>query len=102
MKLPLGFMSISALLLSILWGQAQEAEWPVLKGPYLGQKPPGTTAEVFAWGIVSTEGAQGYPSFTRDGEEFYYYCGHRGDWVFAKRENNTWQSPEAVPFSIQY
>jgi hypothetical protein len=31
-----------------------EIEWPVLKGPYLGQKPPGKTAEPFAPGIVNT------------------------------------------------
>ena len=35
--------------------QAQEkvADFPVLKGPYLGQKPPGMTPELFAPGIVS-------------------------------------------------
>ena len=30
-------------------------ELPILQGPYLGQKPPGLTPEVFAPGIVSTE-----------------------------------------------
>jgi len=29
-------------------------EFPVLEGPYLGQKPPGLTSEVFAPGIIST------------------------------------------------
>ena len=28
-----------------------KSEFPVLKGPYLGQKPPGLTAEIFAPGI---------------------------------------------------
>ena len=30
-------------------------EFPVLKGPYLGQPPPGNTPEIFAPGIISTE-----------------------------------------------
>ena len=30
-------------------------DFPVLEGPYMGQTPPGMTAEVFAPGIVSTE-----------------------------------------------
>jgi hypothetical protein len=34
---------------------AQENAFPVLKGPYLGQNPPGITPEIFAPGIVSTE-----------------------------------------------
>ncbi len=42
-------------LISILsWNWAQNEKFPVLKGEYLGQKPPGTTPEIFAPGIVST------------------------------------------------
>jgi len=35
--------------------QEKSDDFPVLKGPYLGQKPPGMTQEVFAPGIVSTD-----------------------------------------------
>jgi len=34
---------------------SQDNNSPVIKGPYLGQKPPGMTPEVFAPGIVSTK-----------------------------------------------
>ncbi len=51
--------------------QAQEG-LPVLEGPYVGQKPPGLTPEVFAAGIVSTE-HRGYDgSFTLGMEEYYF------------------------------
>ena len=30
-------------------------DFPPLKGPYLGQKPPGMIPKVFATGIVSTD-----------------------------------------------
>ena len=34
---------------------AQENDFPVLQGPYLGQNPPGVYPELFAPGIVSVE-----------------------------------------------
>ena len=39
---------------------ASEDGFPKLSGPYLGQKPPGTTPEVFAPGLVSIENADEY------------------------------------------
>jgi len=45
---------------SILIGATAEPEgFPVLKGPYLGQNPPGMTPEVFAPGIISTDATDG-------------------------------------------
>ena len=47
-----------ALLLTILIisnNSYSQDEFSVLKGPYLGQKPPGLTAEIFAPGIVNTK-----------------------------------------------
>jgi cytohesin len=46
--------------------------FPVLTGPYLGQKPPGEEPEIFAPGIVSTMGMQHGPAvFSSDGREVY-------------------------------
>jgi len=55
-------------------------EIPVLEGPYLGQKPPGLTPEVFAPGIVNKENSIDLEGmfgsdmnsfyFTREGEEY--------------------------------
>jgi hypothetical protein len=42
------------------------------QGPYFGQKPPGTTPQVFAPGIVSTDAHEFSSSFTPDGKEFYF------------------------------
>ena len=45
-------------LLSILTMSSKsysQDEFPALKGPYLGQTPPGLTAKPFAPGIVNTE-----------------------------------------------
>ena len=42
-------------------------DFPVLSGPYLGQKPPGETPEIFAPGIVCTEKNEGYLVFLDHG-----------------------------------
>jgi Tol biopolymer transport system component len=82
--------------------QTEESTAPPLKGPYLGQKPPGTTPAVFAPGFVSTSAHEFSCSFTPDGKEFY----------FARRDPNlncpvvmatklvggAWTKPEIVPF----
>jgi Tol biopolymer transport system component len=102
MKTKKIFILLVGLTLLIVNHLAAKADFPLLKGPYLGQKPPGITPEIFAPGIVSAESTQGYPSFTQDGKEFYFHCRRRGGWVYTKRKNNIWQVPAVVPFSIQY
>ncbi|CAM2005577.1 PD40 domain-containing protein [Acanthopleuribacter pedis] len=53
-----------------------------LKGPYLGQTPPGTTAKTFAPGIVSTQAWGDAGSFTPDMNRFYVsrWRSHEGNW----------------------
>jgi len=84
------------------FAQTDQSESPLLKGPYLGQKPPGMTPEVFAPGFVSTPAHEFSCSFTPNGKEFY----------FARRDPNLnypvvmatkllggiWTKPEIVPF----
>ncbi len=47
-------------------------EMPVLEGPYMGQKLPGSTPELFAPGVVSTEDWEVGGAFTPDLNEFYF------------------------------
>jgi hypothetical protein len=53
-------------------GLAQKDKFPVLQGPYLGQKPAGMTPEIFAPGIISTCSQHSSAYFTRDGKEVYF------------------------------
>jgi hypothetical protein len=50
----------------------QDSAFPVLSGPYLGQKPPGETAELFAPGVVSTCTQHSGACFTPDAREVYF------------------------------
>jgi hypothetical protein len=57
----------------VLISLAHQDYFPVLKGPYLGQKPPGMTAEIFAPGIISTENfGEAGGAFAKNGSIFLF------------------------------
>jgi len=61
-------MAILPVLLYCISALAQDS-FPVLKGDYLGQHPPGKNAVVFAKGIISTEKYEhSAPAFSPDGK----------------------------------
>ena len=66
------------LFISIMPVLAQEntkkkSGFPILTGPYLGQKPTGMKPEIFAQGIISTEKSAEYGGhFYPDGSEFFF------------------------------
>ena len=97
-------MKISVLLcIGIsLCGFLQQHDFPVLEGPYMGQKPPGKTAELFAPGIISTlEMAEMCAAFTKDGKEFYYNAQYKNRWtIFLTKEiNGEWSKPKPLAFT---
>lgn len=72
---------------------AQEVTNQPNNGPYLGQKPPGQTPEVFAPGMVSTELYELFSAFTPDMKEFYFVRYDEDDkasMIAYAYENNTW------------
>ncbi|MCP4724763.1 MAG: hypothetical protein GY863_06990 [bacterium] len=85
-----------------------------LSGPYLGQKPPGMTPEIFAPGVVSTNEKYELNSiFSLDGNEFYYEIStttpkekKEGRYFYiimvSKQVNGVWTKPEIAPFSGKY
>lgn len=87
---------------------AQESrEFPLLKGEYCGQKPPGIIAEVFAPGIVSdTSWAEhGQIAISPKGDEIYWSAFstkfgnvNTEQIFFTKLENGTWTKPAVAEF----
>lgn len=76
-------------------GAGQAGDFPVLKGPYLGQKPPGMKPELFAPGIICTERYEGSSAFTKDGKTFIF----RRSGIYMMREvNGRWTKPEQQSF----
>jgi hypothetical protein len=81
-------------------------DFPKLAGPYLGQRPPGMTPEIFAPGIVSSpEFVDFKGSFSPDGNEYYFYrLSHPSDELiptifFTKVENGVWTEPAPLRIS---
>jgi len=68
-----------------------------LSGPYLGQVPPGSYPESFAYGIVAGD-LHSAPVFAPDGSEAYW-AKQGAIIVRARYENGAWTEPERVSFS---
>lgn len=87
-------MAIALLLASLTGSTAAPDAFPVLTGPYLGQKPPGRSPELFAPGIVSS--GHGSVTISADGSEIYW----AGDRIYlTKLEDGRWTEPRPLPFS---
>ncbi len=62
---------IFSLVFSMANVHSRQKEWPKLSGPYLGQKPPGMTPELFAPDVI-TVSTHSVAIFCPDGREVYY------------------------------
>lgn len=84
-----------------------EFNFPELKGPYLGQKPPGMTPEIFAPYIISTGLNEGVCTFMPDNNEIIYVLiyqkphSHRvfTSLVMSRFIHGMWSPPEVLEFS---
>jgi len=99
---------IGLSLISICNGYIAADEFPVLKGPYLGQKPPGMTPEKFAPGIVSVdEYSEFVCMFTPGGKEciFDRYGDdeyQKGAVFITRIKNGKWTKPEIFTLLAKY
>jgi Tol biopolymer transport system component len=101
-------------ILVIIVACSKQDKFPILRGRYFGQKPPGMTPEIFAPGIISTEEKYELNSvFSPKGDEFYYEIStttpeeKKKEIYFyiilvSKMKNGVWTKPEIAPFSSKY
>ena len=81
-----------------------QADFPVLKGPYLGQKPPGLTPKLFAPGIVPTEDNEHLYGFFNNGTLFLFDRTPTDleEWTPAvyrmELKDGKWTRPDASPY----
>jgi len=93
-----------SLIFLIIFGSGAEIsakeDFPVLKGPYLGQKPPGITPEIFAPGLITTHYSQSYIAFLHEARVCVYSAstekGHETYYTYEK--NGRWTRPLRAPF----
>ncbi len=104
--------SIIALIIAAMFmsgdsfAQKATSEFPVLRGPYLGQTPPGMTAKNFAPEVLSRYKSSFCSVFSPCGSEYYFVADidWNGDFelVWMRRTNNVWGEPEILPFDSDH
>lgn len=102
MKTIVKFFFLILIVTNLLNAQEKTAEFAELTGPYLGQKSPGMTPELFAPGIISTNNTEWTLTFTPDGSEAYFTIqGINGynHLICIKSVNGKWQKPELASFA---
>ncbi len=96
-----GLSVVVLLVLSTGIRAGGEQPFPKLRGPYLGQKPPGMTPQPFAPGIISTDEDEGSSGFALKGKAFLFQKFVNGSCrtSITRLANGVWTPPELIPFS---
>lgn len=104
MKQKAIFIGIVILIGLIFTNCTRQSDFPVLKGPYLGQKPPGMTTEIFAPCIISSRYHDGCITFSPNQRELFYHFGGTAHLVILqmKQEYGRWTAPQIASFSGRY
>jgi hypothetical protein len=94
------------IVCTIAMSSAQETAFPVLKGAYFGQKPPGMTPEIFAPEVYSRYPHPFCSIFAPAGDEFYFVTDidddDQSDIMWMRMLNDTWTEPSPAPFNSDY
>jgi hypothetical protein len=73
-----------------------------LRGPYLGQQPPGRTPLLFAPGVISTGVEHSAAMFTPDGAEVWFGRMFPAAIHFMELRDGVWTAPRPAPFSTEH
>lgn len=87
-----------------LEAQKNEPDFSQLKGPYLGQEPPGLTPKLFAPGIVTSDSNEGCSGWGKNMEYFIFQRSVEGKSMLyiMNQKNGSWSAPEKIPFVDKY
>jgi hypothetical protein len=99
-KFSIIYTGLLILILFFLSNLTAKEDFPVLKGPYLGQQPPGMSPRVFAPGIICTDDHEGSSGFALDGKKFIFqkFIKRKCHTYEMNLKNGIWMSPRLVPF----
>lgn len=92
------------LLTSVGLTQTLSEKFNKLNGSYLGQTPPGETAELFAPGLISTGLYERDFTMPEDGQEIYFgiFYNQIVTIVLTKQVNGKWMEPRVAPFAQDF
>ena len=102
-KLIISPLVIFILIICGCNSRIEHNKFPILSGPYLGQKPPGMEPELFAPDIISDGLDNRDIAIIPDGKEIYFTSAVGGTEYVAilctKEKNGVWIKPEVAAFS---
>jgi hypothetical protein len=91
---------------SVIKRQDNRSLFPILKGPYLGQKFPGMIPEIFPPRMLQADHTwfwHGSPSFSPDVNNLcvtkYIKGQNQTEFYWMRKENNVWGFPEKASFT---
>lgn len=99
MKILFKLFVLLLFLSGLVGGQQKSTAFPKLTGPYFGQTPPGTVAEVFAKDLISVTGRYEYGvSFSPDGRELLVGTQDSDSayLVYSKETAAGWSEPKRI------
>jgi Tol biopolymer transport system component len=98
------FCAVCFLVFSVVNINAQQDNFPKLTGPYLGQKPPGMTPEIFASGIITTDISEGCSGWGNNMEYFIFqrWIDGKSHLYIMNQLNGVWTKPGLLPFVDRY
>jgi hypothetical protein len=100
MKSKSSSIGIVLSIIFVFMSCAKQDEFSVLKGPYLGQTPPGNMPEIFAPGLITTYYSQSYIAFLNEARVCVFSAstekGHETYYTFEKE--GRWTKPRRAPF----
>ena len=97
MKKSTYFMSSLALILMLLTGCTDKDDFPILRGPYLGQSSPGSEPQLFMPGLISTNYIDHCIGFLREGRVCVFSIWEKGTYYMYEKDGR-WTQPEKVPW----
>lgn len=90
-------MSSLALILMLLTGCTEKDDFPVFRGSYLGQSPPGSEPQLFMPGLISTNYIDHCIGFLREGRVCVFSIWEKGTYSLYEKDGR-WTQPEKVPW----
>jgi Tol biopolymer transport system component len=83
---------------------AEQKNFPILKGPYLGQKPPGIIPQIFAPGIISTDISEGCSGWGNNMEYFVFqrWIDRKPKLYIMNQVDGRWSEPVLLSFAEKF
>jgi len=97
MKLKVSLFGILMFSILVISTYAQQDDFPFLKGPYLGQKPPGLEPQLFLPGLISTHYVDHCIAFLDEGRVCVFAIWERGT-SYMYEKGGRWTRPQNAPW----